>query len=175
METLLEKGACPDATDSRGSPAILRALSLGDMHSVQALLQHNAKTDRTTCTSRDGCTVLALAVISGNPDIVQVLINKGHNISQTNPDELPILIAATAKGHFEIVELLCARNKVDIVCHSVHVPGESTQGNHSLWRIFFSKSLKNDRFRVILVIFHDFSCRVDTRAKKWRRKKFFLS
>ena len=46
-----------------------------------------------------------------------------------------------------------------LFCHSVHAPGESIEGNHSLWRNFFPKSLKNGGLRVILVILQDFSCR----------------
>ena len=105
VEALLEGGADPNALDIRGSPAIFKAISQGDINSVQCLLKYGAHTD---VLSRDNHSLLSLAAISGNTEVVKAVVEHGCNVNYCTAEDAPALMAATMKGNSDIVDFLIA-------------------------------------------------------------------
>lgn len=77
----LTAGVSPDAADSYGVTALLRAAGLGDRAMVELLLEHGADVDKS---SDQGNTPLMLAAARGHAEIVRDLLHAGADPGRQN-------------------------------------------------------------------------------------------
>ena len=96
--TLLAYGADPNVTDSINRTPILSAVETCPVIVVKALLMSGARTDIIT---NGGATVLSTAVMSGDEDVVRLLLNSGYKIKKE-----PSYLLQTAKKYPAILQML---------------------------------------------------------------------
>lgn len=114
LELMLRHGARSDATDERGTTALIVAASRGVSQSVASLLASSAPIDHQ---ADDGTTALMAAVESGSLPAVAMLTkagadpNLGRHDATPNSAHLPLL-AASARGDLAIVEALMTAGAV---------------------------------------------------------------
>jgi uncharacterized protein len=97
---LIERGASPR------SGRVVCGVEGGDLEILKSLVTAGADVDGLQW----GHTPLAKAIISARNDMVQLLVNAGANLEQTDEDpsgQTPLL-CAVALGHLEIVKLFVA-------------------------------------------------------------------
>lgn len=100
-------GAGADLNDSsRGTPAILRAVSLGHQKIVEVLLNHHADVN---LSDPSGHTCLHEAVIRDHKTIFDKLLANSADIHAADQDGWTSLELAVAANNFAIVELLIGR------------------------------------------------------------------
>lgn len=102
---LLANGADADARDSYKSPPVTYALVSGDTAMINALLP---KTTRINEQDIDGMTILMWAIYNeyDQPDIIQLLLNKGATFQQKDKNGNTALAWALKKGNTPTAELL---------------------------------------------------------------------
>jgi ankyrin repeat protein len=102
LEDLLNKGAKTEERNWLGVTPLLWAAIKGNEKACATLLQHKADLN---CDSIYGGT-LEFAVMSGNPKVVKLLLDRGVGVSAKRSDQItPLMIAADA-GHVEILRML---------------------------------------------------------------------
>jgi len=102
-ETLLAKGADPDAADSAGRSALINAAWRGRTRLVALLLEDGADAD---LRDREGHTALAWAAINGFSDIAQSLVIAGCTVDIPDGEGLTPLMRAAWNDHADIVRVL---------------------------------------------------------------------
>eukprot|EP01060_Flectonema_neradi_P035652 TRINITY_DN661_c1_g1_i1.p1 TRINITY_DN661_c1_g1~~TRINITY_DN661_c1_g1_i1.p1 ORF type:complete len:313 (+),score=70.83 TRINITY_DN661_c1_g1_i1:60-998(+) len=105
INTLVEKGACPDlATPGTGLIALVSAAGAQQTRAVKVLLQNGA--DVNAAASRSGYTALINAIYSGNYDIVRILRDHGADVDKPTAGGVTPIMAAVQVGNFDIIKLL---------------------------------------------------------------------
>ncbi|RYP14268.1 hypothetical protein DL765_006497 [Monosporascus sp. GIB2] len=100
VQQLLETGADVHARDRDGRTALSYAAERGHEAVVQLLL-------------RNGQMSFRWAVETGDVEVVKLLLNRGADVAIANKDGWTPLIAASSKGHIDMVRLLLATNGVN--------------------------------------------------------------
>ncbi|RYO86962.1 hypothetical protein DL764_008929 [Monosporascus ibericus] len=93
VQQLLETGADVHARDKDGRTALSNAAERGHEAVVQLLL-------------KSGQMSLRWAVETGDVEVVKLLLDKGADVTVANKDGWTPLIAASSKGHVDVVRLL---------------------------------------------------------------------
>ena len=104
LRILINNGANANVYNSKGNTALHVAVSNSDVESVRILLDHGA--DTTGLTNRDQTSLLTVAALTSCAQTMRALLD--HNIPTTTgkEDEVHPLIAATARGSSEVVDML---------------------------------------------------------------------
>ena len=100
---LLDRGADPDISDSRGATAIMSAARIGNEVVVKALLDKGADVN---AKNSDGETALIPAVEHDRGAIVRLLVENGADVNATDHSGASALKTATANGRTDRVKLL---------------------------------------------------------------------
>ena len=100
---LLNRGANPNASDKRGTTAIMRAARLGYEAITKALLDRGADVN---AKNAGGESAMLLATENDHTAIVAMLIENGADVNVKSRDGLSILRTAMDNGRTEIVKLL---------------------------------------------------------------------
>lgn len=92
---------------------IFEASSIGDIDTVQKLVNHN--TESVNSFSADGFTPLGLASFFGHLNVVLLLLTKGANpnIAANNPFKVTPLHSACATSNYEVADILI-QNGADV-------------------------------------------------------------
>ncbi|XP_041970434.1 ankyrin-3-like [Aricia agestis] len=109
LELLLMFGAHPDARDRAGlTPLMKAARQRQGMESVLLLISYGADVNAITDARNDYRTVMHYAVLSGNPDMVNLLIKQGARVNYPGPgvNRPSPLDLAILKGDVEMLKLL---------------------------------------------------------------------
>ena len=124
VSDLLQRGVNIDQKNSDGKRfyelkpndfAYLRmAVIKGHVKLTESLLQHNPDLIKEK-HSKTGCTILHIAIQSGNPELVEVLLKAGANVSaRDNQGNMPLHYAAH-QNNLELVRILLRHGaKVDV-------------------------------------------------------------
>ncbi len=134
VQTLLNEGVSPNATDDKGHPALMMAAAGGQTQVLKALLDHKAlvnlpdkhgftalhfaadsetarllieaHADFNACTNRQKATPLISAAMNGKSDVAQTLL--AYNVMVNHQDESgnTALIYAAANTNQKTVDLL---------------------------------------------------------------------
>jgi ankyrin repeat protein len=108
VQTLLDKGANPNAATVSGETPLDAAAAGGYLLSVQLLLKRGAKVNTQDAS---GATPLINAVLQGHTDIVKTLLNAGAEVKGTWQGYTPHRLAASF-GRREIAAML-GRHEID--------------------------------------------------------------
>lgn len=100
---LLDRGADPNISDSRGATAIMTAATVGNEAVAKALLDKGADVN---AEDTDGETALILVAKHGNGAIVRLLVENGADVNARNTAGASALKIATDNGRTDIVKLL---------------------------------------------------------------------
>ncbi|RYP81635.1 hypothetical protein DL770_005843 [Monosporascus sp. CRB-9-2] len=100
VQQLLETGADVHARDKDGRTALSCAAERGHEAVVQLLLKSSQ-------------TSLRWAVETGDVEVVKMLLDRGADVAVANKDGWTPLIAASSKGHVDVVRLLLATTGVN--------------------------------------------------------------
>jgi len=100
FEFLCEKEGDVDELDRWGRPALLKAVWMGNVAMVQKFLEKGASAK----ASLNGYTALYWAVVNGQCDMAELLINHGADINK--PDSQGRSLLHLARGKKEMVKLL---------------------------------------------------------------------
>ena len=97
MEAFLSRGANPNHPhpEDGSSPLCFCVVTSAPIDQIRALLERGADADFRT---RDGETPISLAVQEGLPEVVEVLVEAGANISDSSLEELKAQAAAVRQG-----------------------------------------------------------------------------
>lgn len=111
IELLLNYGANTETFDRAGMTPLMRAARHShEMEQVLLLLSHSANVNAMTDSRNDYRTVLHYAVLSGNLNLVQMLIKQGAKVDQLPPngeqDRPSPLDLAILRGDPAMVRLL---------------------------------------------------------------------
>jgi ankyrin repeat protein len=138
VQSLLARGADPNARDSLEGTALFDAAGFGQVPMVEALLHAGARLDEATIYGTpltaaaaganvpvvklllgrganpnalrpDGATPLMYAALNGSSEIVQELLNRKAHVNAKDSDGTTALINAARAGHVEIGRLLLSR------------------------------------------------------------------
>jgi ankyrin repeat protein len=106
LQSLLAKGADPNAADPRGrSTPLMHAASVGSVESMKLLVDHKADVN---AENADGLTPLMLSVT--DLEKVQLLLAQGANVNAVSKrGRTPLMLAAASDGSAPIVRILMAR------------------------------------------------------------------
>jgi ankyrin repeat protein len=108
LDLLLNYGAYPDSRDRQGLTPLMRACRLPQgMQSVLCLISHGADVNALTDDRHDNRTVLHYAVLSGNLEMVTLLLKKGAKVNFESEYQKPTpMDLAILKGDVAMVKLL---------------------------------------------------------------------
>lgn len=108
LDLLLTYGAHPDSRDRGGLSPLMKACRLPQaIESVLCLISHGADVNAMTDERHDFRTVLHYAVLSGNYDIVKLLIKQGAKVNFPSTYQKPTpLDLAILKGDPTLVQIL---------------------------------------------------------------------
>ncbi|KAL9628732.1 MAG: hypothetical protein Q9164_007161, partial [Protoblastenia rupestris] len=109
VKFLIGEVICPDKFYDGSENAIHFATSSGLVKALQAILDYLSPRERKLCInvkSSRGMTALHLAVTQGNIEAVQILINFGAEVHETDNRDQPILSDAVRSGNAELLALL---------------------------------------------------------------------
>lgn len=108
LELLLKYGADPDMRDRSGLTPLMKACRLTQgMESVLLLLSYGADVNAMTDERHDYRTVLHYAILSGNYDIVHLLLKQGARVNFSPDYQKPTpLDLAILKGDPTLVKIL---------------------------------------------------------------------
>ncbi|AYM98113.1 ankyrin repeat domain-containing protein [Acidovorax sp. 1608163] len=81
---------------------------------VQMLSRHNNANVRPGCAGCSPYNPLEMAIISGNTDLVQVLLDFGADPNDPNKDGRPPAIRAVVQNRVDMLEMMHARRKLDV-------------------------------------------------------------
>lgn len=108
---LLQKGADINATDQKGSTAIMAATYHNQIETVKALVQEgadiNIQDDRLD-------NVVLYAGAEGSLEIIRIAIEAGADMTITNRFGGTALIPASERGHVEVVKELLTNSDIDV-------------------------------------------------------------
>ncbi|MBO9484590.1 ankyrin repeat domain-containing protein [Salinisphaera sp. G21_0] len=114
VDLLVQRGAdvnaiMSDSGEMLTEPPLLCAIRMGDIETVQCLMDNGAKVDGNLGNDEvKSLTPLMMAAREGHVDIVEYLLEKGSNANEyggENNDRTPLMIAAL-NGHTNIVKML---------------------------------------------------------------------
>ncbi|XP_063392385.1 ankyrin-3-like [Cydia fagiglandana] len=111
LELLLTFGANPDSRDRAGlTPLMKAARQRKGMEAVLLLISHGADVNAMADARNDYRTVLHYAVLSGNTDVVNLLVKQGARVNYQCPtlSKPSALDLAILKGDVPMVQLLLA-------------------------------------------------------------------
>ncbi|XP_054163156.1 ankyrin-1-like [Oppia nitens] len=108
LEMLLKYGACPDSRDRSGLTPLMKACRHPQGYAAAKILLHyGADPNAMTSERHDHRTVLHYAVLSGNIDIVRLLLHHTANVRFPSEFQKPTpLDFAILRGNVEMVKLL---------------------------------------------------------------------
>ena len=107
LREMLDMGADPNIRDSNGWSALHYACQLGDLNSVQILLEKNAEIDSYSNNKR---IPLHLAANMNYPDIVKCLLEKNSNPNYKDNTGCTPLHLAAKQGNTKCIEYLLQNN-----------------------------------------------------------------
>ena len=116
IKVLLKNNANPNVYNSKGNTALHVAVSNSDVESVQALLEHGA--DPTGLTNREQTSLITVAALTSCPQTMQVLLDHKIPTSSGKEDEVHPIIAATARGSFQVLDILLTQTDI---CKNIDV------------------------------------------------------
>ncbi|CAH2056073.1 unnamed protein product, partial [Iphiclides podalirius] len=111
LELLLIFGANPDSRDRAGlTPLMKAARQKRGIEAVLLLISYGADVNAMADARNDYRTVMHYAVLSGNPDMVNLLIKQGGRVNYEGPDlnKPSALDLAILKGDVAMVQMLMA-------------------------------------------------------------------
>lgn len=113
LDLLLTYGADPDSRDRQGLTPLMRAARIPQaMESILCLLKHGANVNAMTDERHDYRTVLHYAVLSGNRDIVSLLLKQGARVNFPFEYQKPTpLDLAILRGDPNLVKLFLEAGK----------------------------------------------------------------
>lgn len=88
LETLLNQGANPNTQDLEHTPVLIKAINTQDLEIVKILILKGA--DVNLSKNPPGLTPLMLAVATNQGHIVDLLLQYGAKVNQTNEDQTPL-------------------------------------------------------------------------------------
>jgi ankyrin repeat protein len=109
VESLLARGADPNAQSSLGDTPMLAAAGSRQAPMVEALLRAGAKLDAPTLYG----TALTGAAAGGSAPVIKLLLARGADVHAQRPDGITVLMYAALNGDPEIVRDLLSR-KADV-------------------------------------------------------------
>lgn len=113
LDLLLTYGADPDSRDRQGLTPLMRACRIPQaMESVLCLLKHGANVNAMTDERHDHRTVLHYAVLSGNHNIVSLIVKQGAHVNFSSEYQRPTpLDLAILRGDPTLVKLFLEAGK----------------------------------------------------------------
>lgn len=106
---LLSAGGNINAEDTIGRTALhVAAQTIGSGPVAELLIDHGAQVSASGLL-RKNVTPLHVAALSGNTDVVALLLRKGANVNAADNHRLTSLHNAAAEGHAESVDLLAGK------------------------------------------------------------------
>ena len=108
VKLLLDKGANPPPPDEEGHTLLMTAAQHGWKTVAQELVAKGADVNAKH-TTRRGQTVLDYAVLSSQPDIVRLLLDKGANPPSPDEQGRTLLMLAAQKGWRDVAETLITK------------------------------------------------------------------
>ena len=112
VQTMLARGADPNAVSPQGQPAIMQAIRSGAWD-VYEILARNPKTNLNITNANDETPLMYLAVV-GETARAQTLIKRAPQVNRLGWTHLQY---AASKGHLETVQMLLANQAI------VNAPG----------------------------------------------------
>lgn len=106
VQTLLRKGANPNARNERGCPALLLAATKGSLRIVTTLIKMGAQVD--LASTENGLTPLIAASVKGYEQIVRILVAKKATVNVRDADGDTALMVAAGEGEVPIMSFLLA-------------------------------------------------------------------
>ncbi len=103
---LLAKLASSQSVDEKGRTALHLACGLGQLETVQLLINHGALIE---VQDHDGNTPLMFAAVSGNATLIELLLAEGANINARNQRGQDALVFASISDHADAARLLRER------------------------------------------------------------------
>ena len=115
IEFLLERGAYVEATNERGSTALMFACHAGHCEAARVLVERAGASVNAARTT-DGKTALMWASQEGHLEIVRYLVERGGaNVNAARTDDgMTALMFASHYGHLEIVRCLMERGGANV-------------------------------------------------------------
>jgi len=105
VRTLLNAGADANTTTIRGFTVLLYPAALGDVETVQALIEAGAQVDRSNSMGREIWTPLIYAVKGGHKVTVRVLLEAGADVNAERRGTTALKMARS-QGHTHLEQLL---------------------------------------------------------------------
>lgn len=112
VRTLLNAGADANTITRRGFPILLYAAALGDVETVQALIEAGAQIDRSNTQGRETWTPLIYAARGGHKVTVKVLLEAGADVNAERRGTTALKMAIS-QGHTHLGPLLREAGAVD--------------------------------------------------------------
>ncbi|XP_067661991.1 ankyrin-3-like [Haliotis asinina] len=112
VELLVEKGANLSLACEKGSNILHLACSKGRLEVVKYILSQNIVD--INCRGRSKKTPAMTAAQYGYKEVVELLMEKGANLSLVNDKSRNILHVACSRGRLEVVKYVLSQNIVDI-------------------------------------------------------------
>jgi ankyrin repeat protein len=106
VEALLDKGALPNLEDNGGRTALMYAVRVGIVKTVNVLIRRGANINQK---DKRGGTALMYATLDGNTEAVKCLLDNKAETDAKQEAGLTALMMAARDGHTEIVDLLLAK------------------------------------------------------------------
>lgn len=103
VKRLIDKGADPNASDTKGRSAMLLGVMAGNVDAAEALLRRGA---RIGTADADGKTALMWAAEAGHMAVAELLLKRGADIEARDNYGQTALIDAAWRGRDKIVEML---------------------------------------------------------------------
>lgn len=113
LELLLMFGADPNSRDRQGLTPLMRSCRYPDsIHTILCLIAYGADVNAVTDERHDYRTVLHHAVLSGDLDLLKLLIKQGAHVNYSAEYEKPTpLDLAILRGDVDCVKLLIMAGK----------------------------------------------------------------
>lgn len=112
VRTLLNAGADANTVTRRGFPVLLYAAALGDVETVQALIEAGAEIERSNTQGRETWTPLMYAARGGYKATVKVLLEAGADVNAERRGTTALKMAIS-QGHTHLEPLLREAGAVD--------------------------------------------------------------
>jgi ankyrin repeat protein len=110
VQSLLKRGADPDARNAIGLTPLFIAAASGQTQVIETLLHAGAKLDAPSPFG----TALTFAAMAGNTPATKLLLARGADLNPFRPDGITVLMMAARTGNVEIIsELLRRKTAID--------------------------------------------------------------
>lgn len=130
-------------TQEGGSQEIISAVSTNKMNIIINFLKNGGNVNYM---NNNGYTLLHVACMHGNLDIMRLLLAHGANVNQPGSNYSPLYEAAI-RGHFEMVEELLNRGAdptwVDMYGRSLILNVNTKTGNQEMVKLLIRKGIIN--------------------------------